>query len=50
MSKHNTKRTKCSIWTRGMGYYRPTWAFNVGKLSEFKERVFFSLSGKNKTK
>ena len=38
------KRTKCHIWTRGMGYYRPTSAFNIGKLSEFKERVFFNFN------
>ncbi len=34
-------RTKCKIWTRGMGYYRPTSNFNIGKQSEFKERQFF---------
>lgn len=36
------ERTKCKIWTRGMGYYRPTCNFNIGKQSEFKERRFFS--------
>jgi hypothetical protein len=35
-------RTKCQIWTRGMGYYRPVSNFNIGKKSEFKERQFFS--------
>ena len=35
-------RTKCKIWTRGMGYYRPTCNFNIGKQSEFKERQFFA--------
>ena len=35
-------RTKCKIWTRGMGYYRPTCNFNIGKQSEFRERQFFT--------
>ena len=38
------ERQKCEIWTRVMGYFRPTMSFNVGKLSEFKERVYFSES------
>lgn len=42
------KRTKCSIWTRGMGYYRPVDCFNIGKQSEFKERLFFTEKNKGK--
>lgn len=43
----NTKeyiRTKVKCWTRGMGYYRPSENFNIGKQSEFKERKFFDES------
>jgi hypothetical protein len=35
-------RQKCEIWTRVMGYCRPVSNFNMGKVSEFKERKFFS--------
>ena len=36
-----SERQKCEIWTRVMGYYRPTSFFNPGKQSEQKERVHF---------
>ena len=35
------KRQKCEVWTRVMGYHRPTSAFNPGKQSEHMERKFF---------
>ncbi len=35
------ERTKCEVWTRVMGYYRPTSFFNPGKQTEHKERVCF---------
>lgn len=35
------KRTKCSIWTRVMGYHRPIESFNVGKKGEHQDRQFF---------
>ena len=35
------KEQKCEVWTRVMGYYRPVSQFNIGKKSEFKERVYF---------
>ena len=38
----NSKRTKCEIWTRVMGYCRPVSNFNKGKKSEFYERKFFT--------
>ena len=38
----NTKRTKCEIWTRAMGYCRPVSIFNKGKKSEFYERKYFT--------
>lgn len=38
----NTQRTRCENWTRAMGYIRPVANFNVGKKSEYNERVYFS--------
>ncbi len=37
----DSERTKCEIWTRVMGYHRPTTSFNVGKQGEFQERKYF---------
>lgn len=38
------RRQKCEVWTRVMGYHRPTNSFNNGKVSEFNERKFFTES------
>lgn len=38
----DAERQPCEIWTRVMGYFRPVDAFNVGKKSEYAERVCFS--------
>ncbi|MCS4484727.1 ribonucleoside triphosphate reductase [Gleimia sp. 6138-11-ORH1] len=35
------EQTECEIWTRVMGYFRPLKSFNIGKKSEFAERVSF---------
>ncbi|MFA4960634.1 MAG: anaerobic ribonucleoside-triphosphate reductase [Candidatus Pacearchaeota archaeon] len=35
-------RTKCEVWSRVVGYLRPTSQFNDGKLEEFKDRTVFS--------
>lgn len=35
------ERTKCEIFTRVMGYYRPVSHFNIGKKSEFYSRTYF---------
>lgn len=35
-------RTKCEIYTRVMGYYRPVSQFNNGKKSEFYTRTCFA--------
>lgn len=35
------KRQRCEIWTRVMGYYRPTQSFNLGKKQEYKQRKNF---------
>ena len=34
------RRSRCEIWTRVMGYYRPYNSFNAGKKSEFHEREY----------
>ena len=41
MNMQTSERTRCEIWTRVMGYHRPVNAFNIGKQSEYKERVCF---------
>lgn len=35
------ERTPCEVWTRVMGYHRPVSAFNAGKQSEHRERLYF---------
>ena len=40
----DAERQKCEVWTRVMGYFRPVSAFNIGKKSEYAERVCFSES------
>jgi len=32
---------ECEVWTRVMGYHRPTTSFNLGKQGEFAARVPF---------
>jgi len=44
-----TKRTKCVVYTRVMGYHRPVESFNIGKKGEHKERVKFKERTKNET-
>jgi anaerobic ribonucleoside-triphosphate reductase len=34
-------RTKCEIWCRCMGYFRPVSHYNIGKKQEFADRVNF---------
>jgi len=36
------ERQPCEIWTRVMGYHRPTSSFNIGKKGEFNERQYFT--------
>lgn len=43
LETYKKERQKCQTWTRVMGYYRNTDSFNVGKVSEFKERVFYKV-------
>jgi ribonucleoside-triphosphate reductase len=37
----DAQRQKCEVWTRVMGYLRSVDSFNVGKQSEFRERLMF---------
>lgn len=37
----NEGRTRCSVWTRVVGYLRSTDMFNEGKVSEFNDRKLF---------
>jgi anaerobic ribonucleoside-triphosphate reductase len=41
---NDEERQECEIWTRVMGYYRPTSLFNIGKKGEFHERRCFCES------
>ena len=38
---NNEKRTRCEIYTRVMGYFRPVSHFNIWKKSEFYSRTCF---------
>ena len=40
-------RTKCEIWSRVVGYLRPTDRWNEGKLAGFGDRKMFEV--KNET-
>ncbi len=39
--KLQSKRTKCIVYTRVMGYHRPVESFNIGKKGEHQERLQF---------
>lgn len=39
--KDGTQRRICEVWSRVMGYLRPTTDFNVGKYSEYESRKVF---------
>ena len=41
-----SKRTKCEVYSRVVGYLRPVSQYNVGKKSEFKDRKVFKIGGK----
>ena len=34
-------RTRCEVWSRVMGYHRPTAQWNTGKQQEHRDRVLF---------
>lgn len=37
------KRQKCEVFSRIVGYIRPTFAWNDGKKEEFKDRKVFKV-------
>ena len=41
LQENADKRTKCTVYTRVMGYHRPVETFNAGKQGEFEEREHF---------
>ena len=41
LAEHAGERTKCTVYTRVMGYHRPVETFNAGKQGEFEERAHF---------
>ena len=36
-----SRRTRCIVYTRVMGYHRPVESFNLGKTGEHQERIKF---------
>ena len=40
---------KCEVYSRIVGYYRPTSQWNEGKQEEFKNRKEFKINTSNKT-
>lgn len=41
LKKMESKRTKCMVYTRVMGYHRPVESFNIGKKQEHRDRKHF---------
>ena len=41
LNKYEQERTRCTIYTRVMGYHRPVETFNAGKQGEFHDRIHF---------
>lgn len=41
LTERENERTRCTVYTRVMGYHRPTESFNLGKQGEFRERIHF---------
>ena len=42
-NKINSKRQKCEIYTRIVGYLRPVDQWNPGKRAELKDRKMFNI-------
>ena len=38
------KRTQCEVWSRVVGYLRPTSRWNSGKQAEFDDRLLFKTT------
>ena len=41
---NNTKRQKCEVYTRVVGYLRPVAQFNKGKEAEYEDRKLYKLN------
>lgn len=41
LKKLRDKRTRCTVYTRVMGYHRPVESFNIGKKGEHRQRKQF---------
>lgn len=41
LKKNESARSKCTVYTRVMGYHRPVESFNIGKKAEHYERTYF---------
>lgn len=41
IQQNDEGRTRCEVWTRVMGYFRPVSFFNTGKKSEHYSRKHF---------
>lgn len=41
LTKYEQERTRCTVYTRVMGYHRPVETFNAGKQGEFHDRTHF---------
>lgn len=48
LKNQESKRSKCLVYTRVMGYHRPVESFNIGKKGEHQQRTHFKES-KNDT-
>jgi len=44
LKENQHKRTKCTVYTRVMGYHRPVESFNIGKKGEHEQRKYFMES------
>ena len=43
---NNTPGTKCEVYSRIVGYYRPLENWNPGKSEEYKDRIEFNTRRK----
>ena len=41
LKENENERSKCTVYTRVMGYHRPVESFNIGKKAEHYERTYF---------
>ncbi len=41
LKRMEARRTRCTVYTRVMGYHRPVESFNIGKKGEHRQRKQF---------